>query len=225
MYELHSRHLTRCRKVTLSLPNHTMVRRTKAEAEATRTAILDAAERLFEARGVSRTSLQHIAAEAGVTRGAVYHHFADKAQLFDAMMKRVKLPIEQARAALEACPGHEPLVRLRTLLCDTLQRVASDAQTQRVFEIALHKVETVDELSSVRTRHREAVAEHIATIARCLEHARLPGQDAIAVHALVVGLMQTWLLDRGSFDLVAVGGAAIDALLGGLAGRVSAPAG
>lgn len=196
-----------------------MVRRTKAEAEATRTAILDAAERLFEARGVSRVSLQQIADDAGVTRGAVYHHFSDKAELFDAMMKRVKLPIEQARAALDACPGHEPLARLRTLLCNTLQRVADDAQTQRVFEIAIHKTETVDELSAVRTRHREAVAEHIATIARCLEHAGLPPRDAVAVHAMVAGLLQTWLLDRDGFDLVAVGGAAVDALLRGLSVR------
>ena len=52
-----------------------MVRRTKAEAEATRTAILDAAEHLFQARGVSRTSLQDMAHAAGVTRGAVYWHF------------------------------------------------------------------------------------------------------------------------------------------------------
>lgn len=201
-----------------------MVRRTKAEAEATRMAILDAAERLFEARGVSRTSLQHIALEAGVTRGAVYHHFSDKAELFDAMMKRVKLPIEQARAAMEQCPGHEPLARLRALLITMLERVATDEQTQRVFEIALHKVETVDELSTVRTRHRQAVAEHIATIARCLEHAGLPAANAIAVHGLVVGLMQTWLLDRGSFDLVAAGTGAVDALLNGLAGRLSARA-
>lgn len=197
-----------------------MVRRTKAEAEATRTAILDAAEHLFEAHGVSRTSLQGIAAAAGVTRGAVYHHFTDKAELFDAMMRRVKLPMEQAAAQLEACTGARPLDRLRELLLQPLRRVASDAQTQRVFEIAIHKMETVDELSTVRTRHRQAVAEHVATVARCLERAGLPATHAIAIHALVAGLMQTWLLDRGAFDLVATGRAAIDTLLRG----ISAPA-
>ena len=66
-----------------------MVRRTKAEAEATRQALLDAAERLFEARGVSRTSLQDIASAAGLTRGAVYWHFRDKADLFDARYQPV----------------------------------------------------------------------------------------------------------------------------------------
>lgn len=195
-----------------------MVRRTKAEAEATRTAILDAAERLFEARGVSRTSLQHIAAEAGVTRGAVYHHFSDKAELFDAMMKRVKLPMERARAQLEEGTADEPLVRLRDMLVQNLRHVANDPQTQRVFEIAIHKVETVDELSTVRTRHRQAVADHVATIARCLERAGVPTQHAISVHALIVGLMQSWLLDRSAFDLVQAGTRAIDTLLRGLSG-------
>ena len=45
-----------------------MVRRTKADAQATRTALLDAAERLFQQRGVARTSLQDIAGAAGVAK-------------------------------------------------------------------------------------------------------------------------------------------------------------
>ena len=56
-----------------------MARRTKEEALATRHALLDAAERVFGRRGVARTSLVEIAEEAGVTRGAVYWHFKDKA--------------------------------------------------------------------------------------------------------------------------------------------------
>ena len=61
-----------------------MARRTKAEAQATRNALIDAAERLFDSRGVSRTSLQDIAQAAGATRGAIYWHFKDKADLFNA---------------------------------------------------------------------------------------------------------------------------------------------
>ena len=46
-----------------------MARRTKADAQATRSSLLDAAEQLFQARGVSRTSLNDIALAAGTTRG------------------------------------------------------------------------------------------------------------------------------------------------------------
>ena len=71
-----------------------MARRTKDEAVETRNQILDAAERIFGERGVSRTSLTDIAQAADVTRGAIYWHFKDKADLFNAMMERVTLPME-----------------------------------------------------------------------------------------------------------------------------------
>ena len=71
-----------------------MARRTREEALETRNRILDAAERVFNEHGVSRTSLASIASAAGVTRGAVYWHFRDKTDLFDAMMQRVVLPLE-----------------------------------------------------------------------------------------------------------------------------------
>jgi TetR/AcrR family acrAB operon transcriptional repressor len=196
-----------------------MVRRTKAEAQATRTGILDAAEHLFQRHGVSRTSLQDIAAAAGVTRGAVYWHFQDKAHLFNAMMERVRLPIEEAAAQLETCEGREPLVRLRELLAATLVRVASDPQVHRVFEIATHKVEYVDELSVLQQRHLQAVQEHQATIGRCLQRAGIDATLALGLHALVVGLIHTWMLDPEAFDLAAEGGRAIDALLAGLSVR------
>ncbi|MDV7394715.1 TetR family transcriptional regulator, partial [Arthrospira platensis SPKY1] len=64
-----------------------MVRKTKEEAWETRQRILDAAEQVFQRQGVSRTSLSHIAAEAGVTRGAIYWHFKNKVDLYDAMIR------------------------------------------------------------------------------------------------------------------------------------------
>ena len=51
------------------------MRRTKEQAEQTRVAILEAAERLFLEKGVAQCSLEQIARAAGVTRGAVYWHF------------------------------------------------------------------------------------------------------------------------------------------------------
>ena len=65
-----------------------MPRRTKEDALATRNSLLDAAERVFLAQGVAGTSLNDIAQEAGTTRGAIYWHFRDKADLFTAMMDR-----------------------------------------------------------------------------------------------------------------------------------------
>ena len=61
------------------------LRRTKQDAMQTREAILDAAETLFYEQGVAGTTLSHIAASAGLTRGAIYWHFSNKLELFRAM--------------------------------------------------------------------------------------------------------------------------------------------
>ena len=71
-----------------------MVRRTKEDAQETRNRILDAAVEVFNRQGVAQTSLNDIAAEAGVTRGAIYWHFANKVALFDAMINRLICPLQ-----------------------------------------------------------------------------------------------------------------------------------
>src|SRR5215831_8980559 len=92
-----------------------MVRRTKIEAAATRDALLDAALGVFRDRGVAHTSLEEVAAAAGVTRGAVYWHFKDKADLFTALCERVQLPMEAMLAAAGETRHEDPLNTLRSL--------------------------------------------------------------------------------------------------------------
>ena len=117
-----------------------MARRTKEEALATRHRLLDAAEILFQSQGVSRTSLQQIAEQAGATRGAIYWHFKDKADLFNAMMERVRLPLEAAARFVDH-PAQDPLDVIENGMVGALRQVTTDPQVRRVFEIASHKVE------------------------------------------------------------------------------------
>src|SRR5438105_12336246 len=105
-----------------------MVRRTKEEAQATRNRILDTAEMAFHEHGVSRTSLQDIAAAAGVTRGAIYWHFRDKGELFNAMMERVVLPLE----GQSAHEGDDPLAAMRENFIAALRKTVADPQVRRV---------------------------------------------------------------------------------------------
>lgn len=204
-----------------------MIRRTKEDALLTRDQILDAAERVFQRRGVSRTSLQEIAQEAGLTRGAIYWHFKDKADLFHAMMQRVTLPMTaslNAEAELEAA---DPLGRLRQNVATALRQTVHDPQVQRVFEIASHKVEYVDELQAGRDRHLMERAGCMTDLERLLRLAATAGQlrpgtpiaiAAIGLHALLDGLMHNWLLDPRAFDLEMVGAQVLEMYLGGLQG-------
>ena len=59
-------------------------------AEATKRDLIQVARRLFAARGYSATSLDEVVAEAGVTKGALYHHFENKKELFAAVAERVE---------------------------------------------------------------------------------------------------------------------------------------
>ncbi len=203
-----------------------MARKTKEEAQATRHRILDAAEQVFQAQGVSRTSLQDVAAAAGVTRGAVYWHFHDKGDVFNAMMDRVILPMEEASAALDDDHGQPALPALRERLVEVLASVTQDAQVRRVLEIALHKCEDVEELRAMRERRLEIRGTYRARLERSLQRGQARGEVgtalpaahlAIGLHALLDGLIHNWLLDTAGFDLQAVGARAIDVHLAGLA--------
>jgi TetR/AcrR family acrAB operon transcriptional repressor len=190
-----------------------VVRRTKEEAQETRQRLLDAAECLFHRNGVSHTSLQQIATQAGATRGAIYWHFKDKGDLFNAMMVRVTLPLEQAMARRPPA-GADPLELLRQAMHGALVRLRDDAQFRRVVEIAMHKVEYVDELHAVRARHLSVRNQCVADIARALRLAARERQcrlrpsarvAAACLHAAVDGLISNWLLDPQAFDLPSMG--------------------
>lgn len=202
-----------------------MPRRSKEDALATRNALLDAAERVFLAHGVAGTSLNDIALAAGTSRGAIYWHFKDKADLFNAMMDRVTLPLQGALALMQDPAGDDPLPALRTALRLAFRRTVRDPQTRRVFEVATHKVEYVDSLCAVRERHLRVRALWVERFRMVLLRSasvrgiRLPVPAAVAAHglqALADGLIQNWLLDTGAFDLEASGTRAADVYLRGL---------
>ncbi len=203
-----------------------MVRKTKEAALATRDSILDTAERVFQQRGVSRTSLQEIAQAAGVTRGAIYWHFQNKADLFDAMMQRVTLPLETGFNCdeVQACP--DPLAQLRAGVARTFQLTVQDPQLRRVFEIAMLKTEYVNELQEVRDRHITYREKCLQDMQRMFEAAKelgqlragvAPADAACGALSLIDGLLYGWVLHNDAFDLQQVGQAALEAYLRGLA--------
>lgn len=200
-----------------------MARRTKEDALATRAALLDAAERVFQRRGVSRTSLADIAQAAGVTRGALYWHFKDKAAVFNAMMDRVALPLSEGLDALARREG-DLLADWCAHLRGALRQIVRDEQTRRVLQIAMQKVEYANELAAVLDHHiqmyrRSADSERLvlerAAAARGHTLPAPAAQLANGLHAMVHGLIYNWLL-APDFDLERTGQVAIEAFLRGI---------
>jgi TetR/AcrR family transcriptional regulator, acrAB operon repressor len=202
-----------------------MARKTKIEALETRERLLDAAEVVFRQRGVTRTSLAEVATAAGMTRGAVYWHFKDKAALFHAMCDRATLPLDALFARASVTVSTDPLATLRELCVGALQRLATDARTQAVFEVIFHKTELVDELADMATSQEDERCQCLrqieSIVRRCVEVGEFaPDTDAAlaaqGLNALMVGIMHEWVLDPSAYDLNSAAPALIDAFLAGL---------
>ncbi|MEO6566418.1 MAG: TetR family transcriptional regulator [Casimicrobiaceae bacterium] len=202
-----------------------MARRTKEVARETRERLLDAAETIFRERGVTRTSLAEVAAAAGMTRGAVYWHFKDKADLFQAMCNRATMPMDAMFERAGDPAQVDPLATLRELSVGALQSLAADTRAQRVFEIIFHKTERVDELAGTETScadaRQQCLGQIEAIVQRCAATGQLPADtDAalatLGLHALMVGIMHEWVLDPTAYDLHAAAPALIDLYLAGL---------
>ncbi|CAD5107283.1 TetR family transcriptional regulator [Zestomonas carbonaria] len=197
------------------------MRRTKEDAEKTRHAILQAAELLFLEKGVAHTSLETIARYAGVTRGAVYWHFQNKAHLFNEMLNQVRLPPELLAARLGGENACASLLALRDLCIETLEDLARDEQKRRIFTILLHRCEFTDELREAEERHNAFIKQFIALCENIFKHAQeidrlrpgiSPALAARALHALMIGLFTDWLRDPELFDPLRDTPALIDGL-------------
>lgn len=207
-----------------------MARKTKAEALETREDLLDAAEQVFLQRGVARTSMQDIAAAAGLTRGAVYWHFKDKAAVFEAMMDRVVMPCDAALANAMTGPAEQTLSALRLLAMVPLQAMVEHTRTQRTFHIAMHLTEYTGDMQQVQDRHRASIDEFLGHVETLMLRLRAreqlgaavqPRAAAMGFFCLVDGMMRQWTLAPTSFDLLASGTQVIDTYLSGLLPRSS----
>lgn len=85
------------------VPSVTGTSRRAAYSASTKRALVDVAEQLFTEQGYANTSLDSIVAGARVTKGALYHHFAGKQALFEAVFERVEN--DAARTIQKAIKG------------------------------------------------------------------------------------------------------------------------
>ncbi len=209
-----------------------MVRRTKEEALETRCQLLDAAEQVFSAKGVTNTSLNEIAEAAGVTRGAVYWHFRNKMDLIDALMERVRLPLEDLREQAMAMAPNDVVAQIRLNAIDVLRRTVRDPHHQAIANILLHKCEYVDDVLPIKQRHLESRNECATEVEQRFQEAVSAGQlpsctnprlATMALFSYVDGLVYNWLLEPSYFDLDRDAEHLIDVFFDGLRRREPVP--
>jgi len=202
-----------------------VARRTKEDAAITREQLIDAAERVFRKRGLAGSTLAEVAAEAGVSRGALYWHFRDKSDLYAAMCERATLPLENMLEQAASIPHADPIGSLRDLAICALTRLARDARAQAVFDVMFHKSERTSEPATVAERERRERGHCLVQVERLLMQAVTKGQlpadtdtalATRALHAYMEGVMDQWVLDPSAFDLGSAAPALIDVMFGGL---------
>jgi len=186
---------------------NTMARRTKEQSAQTRARLIDAARAEFERRGYAHTTLEQIARAVGMTRGAVYFHFPDKAALFRAMRDQVELPlIDRIGPELQFGSDGDPLVAIERFLLAVIATIGACETTRRTFEILSFGCEYVDALAPELALQRQRLAELRDQLRDAYLRAQAQGQlradidPAVAALETVVfmtGLVRVWLLDRG----------------------------
>ncbi|GKX62215.1 DNA-binding transcriptional repressor AcrR [Pragia fontium] len=187
-----------------------MGRKTKQASLETRQQILDAAMQEFARRGVSSTSLNDIALAAGVTRGAIYWHFKNKVDIFNAMWTQVESSIDDVELRYRNQFPSEPLSALRQTMIYVLQTTVTDPRRRTLLGILFHKCEFVGDLVSLQQIHQSLYLENYERIEKilrlCIEYKQLDKDldirlAAITLRAYICGLIENWLFMPEAYPL------------------------
>jgi AcrR family transcriptional regulator len=164
-------------------------RRTQAErAAGTREALIAAARRLFAAQGFADIALEAIVRAAGVTRGALYHHFADKTELFAAVFEQVEGELAaQMGEAIAASNQTDPITILR-LGVDFWLEVCSDPEVQRIVLVDAPAVLGWTRWTEIGNRYNIGLVRDL--LAGAIEIGRIPAQPVEATALTMLAAMR-----------------------------------
>jgi AcrR family transcriptional regulator len=189
-----------------------------ARGEATRSQLIAVARRMFAERGYEDTSIEGVLREAGVSRGSLYHHFASKEALFEAVAEDVETTVgTQTIAATAGADG--PVAALRAGFLAWV-RLAGDPVVQRILLIDGPAVLGWERWRAMEERHAFGAIRLVLQAAA--PQARLQPEmvDTLA-HVLLASVNEVALLVARSDDPQAAmksGEEAIDELLRRLLG-------
>lgn len=199
-----------------------MARKTKQQALETRHQIIDAAILRFSEYGVSATSLADIAADAGVTRGAIYWHFKNKTDLLNEIWTQSEARLRSIESEYQSKNPSDPLSVMRTLLCHVFEVTVNDPQRRALLEILYHKCEFVGEMHQLRVMQQvffsDCYEKLEEVLQECIDAGQLPNQlnlkrASVIARGYIGGVIENWLFMPEKFDLVAEAPLLVDSLI------------
>jgi AcrR family transcriptional regulator len=164
-------------------------RRTQAERAAdTRDALISAARPLFASQGFAETSLETIVRDAGVTRGALYHHFADKTELFAAVFERVEGEMATRMVEAVAAAGESDPVEIMRLCAGLWLDACAEPEIQRIVLLEALAVLGWERWSDIGNRYNVGFVTALLTGA--VESGSIPPQPVEATALTIMGALR-----------------------------------
>jgi TetR/AcrR family acrAB operon transcriptional repressor len=203
------------------------MRRTKEEAGRTRAALLKTALAVFSAEGYSAATLDDVAKAARVTRGAVYWHFKNKADLYNTLLEEVSVRAAEVVQGAVA-EGGSLIDILRRVFVRQCALIEDDKDSRAVVELALIRTGLDPELRAGRRKQLQAGKSLVAVITGVMRQGIAqgllredvdPADMARAFLALENGAIHLWLTSPKSFSLKQSAKPLADVLIAGLQKR------
>ena len=188
------------------------MRKTKTEAQKTRQHLLDAALEVFWRDGVTRASLQAIAQEAGVTRGALYWHFKNKEDLFETLFEQQYADFFAAFNDQTLRDNQDVWTHLQHNLTTMFETLATRESKHKFCNVMFSKCEQTagnETITELACRYHRLFQKQIAyALQLSREQGSLPENTDIELAAIylessLVGLVKIWLDEPERFDLIA----------------------
>jgi AcrR family transcriptional regulator len=195
-------------------------RRSQADrSAATRASLVRAARLLFAEHGFAGVGTETIVAAAGVTRGALYHQFADKTELFEAVYEAIEEDLDSRLGRQVAAAGASDPIEVMTLGANAWLDACSEQEVQQIVLLDGPAVLGWQRWREIGMRYGLGLIEGLLTHA--IEVGRIPPQPVRALtHVLVGALDEAGLYIARAEDQAAASAemrAVIAALLAGLA--------
>ncbi len=186
------------------------MRRTKEEAEQTKQAILDAAVDVFTEYGVAKATLERIAKAANVTRGAVYWHFKNKLEIFDALQESLHSAfIQRILEGLEV-EHPNPVGQLQQLCTQLLIEIDQDEHKRKALTLFMLKCDYSGDLVASKQKIDARKADTLKAFRRYFEKAIENGSIAesanpavltMAINCFMRGILIEYLDTPNSMNL------------------------
>ncbi|MFT7433069.1 MAG: TetR/AcrR family transcriptional repressor of mexAB-oprM operon [Alphaproteobacteria bacterium] len=187
-----------------------MVRKTKEDAQKTKENILKAAAEVFFQNGVANTSLEQIAHEAGATRGAIYWHFKNKVEIFEALQQTLDTPLTDTILSDLEKNHPNPLQQLENLCVLLLTDIHTNEYKRKLLSIFFTKCDYSGEMEPLLHKQCKQKQKSLMLFEKYISSAKEKGQItgdidphqiSVALKCYLSGIVTEYLKSPEFIDL------------------------